>query len=171
MRLTRYHKEAFVNAVMQDVPKIDYRAQVEKLVRDVELKQAEKISPQLAFMLKDNTLRGFIDRRNYVTFDGGYACGISNFPMFAQFQKTKELETAAGKIVEKAQKQYEEREAMTANLTAAIGACATLKVAKERLPEFAKYLPEEEEKSGGLPAITNLVADLSKMGWKGAVAA
>lgn len=45
-------------------------------------------------------------------------------------------------------------------------ACKTLKQARERLPEFEKYPPKDVEKSPTmLPALANLVADLTKVGW------
>lgn len=52
-------------------------------------------------------------------------------------------------------------------LTAVIAACTTLKQAKEALPEFIKYLPEEPGNpvDRTLPVVGNLVADLSKAGW------
>lgn len=56
---------------------------------------------------------------------------------------------------------------LNSKLTAAIGACTTLKRAKEALPEFEKYLPEDRETTGvgNLPAIANLVTDLMHLGW------
>lgn len=50
--------------------------------------------------------------------------------------------------------------------------CSTLKTAKERLPEFEKYLPTERGTTGtiNLP-VANTVADLINAGWpKGAQA-
>lgn len=57
--------------------------------------------------------------------------------------------------------------ALKAKLTAAIAACFTLKQAKERLPEFVKYLPTDRDSTGtsNLPAVANLVADLVQLGW------
>lgn len=59
------------------------------------------------------------------------------------------------------------RNALESKLNAIIGGCTTLKQAMERLPEFVKYLPQER---GGkvistLPAIANVVADLTAAGW------
>lgn len=51
-------------------------------------------------------------------------------------------------------------------LTATIDSCTTLKQAKEVLPEFIQYLPEEPTQvNRSLPVVGNLVADLSKAGW------
>jgi hypothetical protein len=57
------------------------------------------------------------------------------------------------------------------SLAGVVEACSTLKQLKERLPEFTKYYPTEEAPTANLPALANVVADLSKLGWpKGAKA-
>ena len=35
----------------------------------------------------------------------------------------------------------------------------------EAFPEFEKYLPSEAQPTKNLPALANVVADLSKLGW------
>lgn len=48
----------------------------------------------------------------------------------------------------------------------AISACTTRKQAAEVLPEFEKYLPEDEPKAlRTLPALANVAADFVKAGW------
>ncbi len=71
-------------------------------------------------------------------------------------------------------KPYEdEDEAISAarcKLQGAIEGCTTRKALMTRLPEFEKYYPAEEAPmSKNLPALANVIADLSKLGWpKGA---
>jgi hypothetical protein len=51
-------------------------------------------------------------------------------------------------------------------LYATIRAFNTVKQARDAMPEFAKYLPEDADpKCKTLPAITDLVTDLMKAGW------
>ena len=56
---------------------------------------------------------------------------------------------------------------LRSEVKALIAACHTLKQARERLPEFAKYLPAERSpapKQNPL-MVANTVADLTKAGW------
>lgn len=66
----------------------------------------------------------------------------------------------------KYREQESQRSELKSKLTTVIEGCRTLKQAKERLPEFAKYLPAERGTSGtsNLP-VANLVADLTAAGW------
>jgi hypothetical protein len=55
------------------------------------------------------------------------------------------------------------------HLKGVIESCSSLKQLNERLPEFKKYFPTEEKPVANLPALANVVAELSKLGWpKGA---
>ena len=47
----------------------------------------------------------------------------------------------------------------------AIDSCNTRKALMDRLPEFEKYFPIEVEPTKNLPALENVVSDLSKLGW------
>jgi hypothetical protein len=51
------------------------------------------------------------------------------------------------------------------NLQNAIMACTTLKALETTFPEFKKYFPTETQPTKNLPALANVVADLSKLGW------
>jgi hypothetical protein len=46
-----------------------------------------------------------------------------------------------------------------------VNGCTTLKQLETRLPEFKKYFPTAEKPAANLPALANVVADLSKLGW------
>jgi hypothetical protein len=51
------------------------------------------------------------------------------------------------------------------NLEMAVMACNTLKQLADTFPEFQKYMPTEQQPTKNLPALANVVADLSKLGW------
>jgi phosphoglycolate phosphatase-like HAD superfamily hydrolase len=51
------------------------------------------------------------------------------------------------------------------SLQGAIEACSTYKQLMTRLPEFEKYYPKPDAPTANLPALANVVADLSKLGW------
>lgn len=163
MKLTKAHREAFVRAVMQDVPQIDYATQAHKLVKDANL---ASLPPQLRPIALDKELSIYLKRESYWF---GHDLGISSVSIFSMghsyFKLKDKDDKALDKIKAAAEKQIEQRKALEERVSGVINSCTTLKIAKERLPEFVKYLPEEQEKTQNLPAIANIVADLTKLGW------
>ena len=164
MKLTKIDREAFVRAVMQDVPKVDYMEQARKLVLDDSI---EQLPPQLRQFALDNKTSGFLRTDNFYTYQGFQ----QSFTVFAgrggSFSLTKKSQAAYDKLVDQYKAQKAQREALKERSQAVITGCTTLKTAKERLPEFEKYLPQDREgsKTPNLPAIANIVADLTKLGW------
>jgi hypothetical protein len=59
----------------------------------------------------------------------------------------------------------EKRQRTYYQLKSAIESCTTIKQLNDRLPEFKKYFPTVEKPVANMPALTNVVADLSKLGW------
>jgi hypothetical protein len=68
-------------------------------------------------------------------------------------------------IVAPYKKEEDERSAMKHKLTHAFEGIRTLKAALKTFPEFKKYMPTEAEPTKNLPALANVMADLSKLGW------
>lgn len=162
MRLTTSDRDAFVNAVMKDVPQIDYREQAYKLVRDYHL---NKLPPEVRKAVK--TLGEGWFKTNYVnlpSYLGSCYCitfdGATDSNPLAAVPELLELNEQA-KVQDKA------RGELRRKVHGAIAGCATLKQAKDRLPEFEKYLPKDRDGHGtaNLPAISNVVAELTKAGW------
>lgn len=163
MKLTKYHRDAFIRAVLDDIPKINYEEEARKLVYEDSIAQ---MPPELQKLARDNTKNQWLRmdtfwrhafRSSFSVFEprgGNYK------PSAACQAKLEELEKANNE-------QIKRLDDVESKISASISACSTLKVAKERLPEFEKYLPDEPNggSSDNLPAIANLVADLSKLGW------
>lgn len=160
MRLTNAMRDSFVDAVMADVPKVDYRDLVEKLVR----KEGESHLPEVVRKaLKDPVLSQYIEQK-YIYVPEGYGRVYGHMP--AEWSlKPRALETiesykALG--VEQDKKRKEIRN----NIHAIACSCSTVEKLRQKLPEFAKYIPKPPKPQiKELPMITTLVADLSKMGW------
>jgi hypothetical protein len=170
MKLTNYHRQAFVSSVMNDVPKVDYQRQFQAAVEEDMIAVAH---PKIAAVLKDKNLR-------HVLFSGYHRAspksgsGLSSVSTYRDYEPSNKAATVFAEISELAKLQKEKRNELEAMVTGVIKSCSTLKDAQERLPEFVKYLPEEATKGTMLPAIANLAAELMKAGWpagKGAVAA
>jgi hypothetical protein len=58
-----------------------------------------------------------------------------------------------------------ERDEAHTKLSAIVNGCNTLAQLKKLLPEFISYFPSEAAPTKNLPAVANMVADLSKLGW------
>lgn len=164
MRLTKTHREAFVRAVMQDVPRIDYKELARKLVLDDSIKQ---LPPKMRAIAADKEANHFLRTENfyvYHTFQESFTvyCGRGN-----NFKLSEKGQKDFDELAAKYKAQSRDRDNLKEKIGATIAECSTLKVAKARLPEFEKYLPQDTDafKTPNVPAIANLVADLTKLGW------
>jgi hypothetical protein len=163
MKLTKYDRQAFVKAVMADIPQIDYREQARKLIYEDSIEQLPKNLQEPA---RDPKSKDLIHNSTY------YIPEFANsFFVFGHRYSSFKPSTKIAKKLEELEALHAEQQAklnaVEGKLTASIEACTTLKTAKERLPEFEKYLPIDRtpEKGAYLPAVANLVADLSTLGW------
>jgi hypothetical protein len=157
MRLTNSDRDAFIIAVMDDVPRYDYAADAQKLVME---RAAEKLPPKVREIWRNAELRGFIQCDTFVRTD----CGTFRAPIDPQIEGADK--TTLAYLAAKSKAQKSSRDELRSRVRAAIYSCTTLKQAKERLPEFAKYLPMDRDGyiDRSVPAISGLVADLSKAG-------
>lgn len=79
----------------------------------------------------------------------------------------KKLEALAGQL----HRQQQTRSALKDRLRSVAYACSTRKALLAALPEFEKYLPEDEPAAlRTLPVVANVVADFVKAGWPKAAA-
>lgn len=165
MKLTKFMREAFVRAAMQDVPSVDYNEQARELVQKAAkellpptIKKLVKAGgPELPY-IRTATLNmpGRLNdvavycRDQYPHFD--------MLPPDVQIQ-VREMEAAA-------KTQGEQRRDLAHKLEAAAASVTTRKALAELLPEFERYLPIDTPAAcKTLPAIANVVADFSKAGW------
>lgn len=166
MKLTKYDRDAFVLAAMEDVPKVDYDKQAQTLVLDhlkkvlpTDLQNAIAKYPEW-FDAQTIQMPGCL--QNFATrmCNNGYTDRYLN--------QWPELKTQLEELSKAKKAQDDKRGALSAQLRGAILNCNTLKQAKEVLPEFVKYLPEDrdgDKKCRQMPVIANLVADLLNAGW------
>ena len=151
MKLTNYHRDAFIHAVMNDVPKIT-KEEVQPKVQEALVKA---MSPEARKLYREAPKALTSDYSFDLTTD---RCCVS----FVVGDADKD--TVLAPFFEAVKK----HEAVKDSLRATIYSCSTLKQAKDRLPEFEKYLPSEAGSlpaSANLPVVANLVADLTNLGW------
>ncbi len=162
MKLTKTDKGAFVRAVMQEVPKIDYDEAIRKRLLEEEIKQAP---PKLAAILMDNSMRGLL-KQEYCGYRAQYAGWYITWP---EFKLSPELRAELDQLISLKTKQNTTRYELEKSVGALIESCSTLKQARERLPEFVKYLPADRATTGATnlpaPLVADTVVELVKNGW------
>lgn len=164
-RLTVYQRQAFVRAVMDDVPVIDYDEQARALVQKWAV---GKMPPKVRAIYKDDP--AWISTTN-IDLPGrlNQVCVHTNLG-YGELRDAFKADDAAWHAVctlaEKKKSEAETRDALRSKIKNVIATCSTIKVAHERLPEFAKYLtPVAPPVDRTVPVIANLVADLTAAGW------
>ena len=178
MKLSKKHREDFVEAVMSDMPTKNYPTQAEDLARKLcQAKHKElgldKVDPsRLSYasiyvrvwasdiMLADRPKDGCYYPAN--TFAQIAGRGLNEHEI-AEITDCPEMMVIRQGFAD----ELNMLNNLHKQVTAVITACSTLKQAKEALPEFIKYLPEDlgNPVDRTLPVVGNLVADLSKAGW------
>lgn len=149
MKLTKYEKEAIVNAIMQDVPK-----PVHNVLRDeIQTKLVAAMSPEARKLYKIKPKALVTDR-------------LSSYECLLDFGVDFVVGDADSKqVFAEYKKQAQARDDARRKLAYAVNGCNTLAQLKKLLPEFISYFPSETEPTKNLPAVANMVADLSKLGW------
>lgn len=152
MNLTKFHKQAIVRAIMQDTPPLD-RAKWATEIKDAIVKA---MSPEVRKLYKTKPHALRTASVPYTDMHRHWGDGTIVGDVTAA--QIKEITAPYAKIIE-------ERREMENKLTAAFEGIRTLKQAESTFPEFKKYYPTEAQPTKNLPALANVVADLSKLGW------
>jgi hypothetical protein len=154
MKLTKYDKMAIVKAIMADVPKPD------KAKRRAEIQAAlvKAMNPAVRKVFKEFPGALLTSHVGDLTYDGSWD------------SRTFVVGDVTNKVLETILQPYKDEDdavyAAHNKLRNAIDSCNTRKALMDRLPEFEKYFPAESATpSKNLPALANVVADLSKLGW------
>jgi hypothetical protein len=165
MRLTNYHRDAFVAAVLNDTPATEAKS-LEELYKKVAIEEALKATPaEVRKMWESNTLRPYVRTCSY--WSGFGKIGSFYVPSSSDHNVTftHEAKTRLNEIKSKIDAAYELRAELESKLRAVAMACTTRKALVAALPEFEKYLPEEQKVGSNLPALANVVSDFVKAGW------
>jgi hypothetical protein len=164
MRLTKTIRESFVRAAMQDVPKIDYDEQIQKLA-----------TQQAVAMMPTDVAKAYKTNPAWFRSEGHYLgtrLGYIYMPLPSGMSLTPEARGKIDSLATEKSKQIDARSALKNKLAAAAESVTTRKALVALLPEFEKYLPEDDAAAcKTLPAVANLVADFTKAGWPKAKAA
>lgn len=163
-RLTNEMRNAFVRRVMADVPTVDY----ETKIRDAVNKAAHAALPKaVAKLLDDPEAADYIKLcADYVDVCEHQSLTFADIPAKSDNDLARIAEAAAapfGKLWDEQQRQYD---ALVSRLRAVANHCTTVNALRDALPEFARYLPQDDANAiTDLPMVANLVSDLIKAGW------
>lgn len=151
MKLNQCQKRAIVRAIFDDVPVADGKAIHEAVQKAI----VKAMSPacQRAYKACPKALN--VESTYDITYDRERHVFVVGDADFSEVVKPWIEAKNARKDIER-------------RFEAAIDGCSTLKQLTEMLPEFAAYFPTETAPTKNLPVIANLVADIVKLGWKGA---
>jgi phosphoglycolate phosphatase-like HAD superfamily hydrolase len=152
MKFTKLHKQAIVRAIIQDLPPIDAQARSLAITDAI----VKAMSPEVRKLFKTHptALRMTTVRYSSPFRTWGHDVTVGD----VTDEKIKE-------IIKPYETQEEARAQAENKLRHAFEGINTLKQALDTFPEFKKYYPTEAEPTKNLPALANVMADLSKLGW------
>ena len=160
MKLTNYHRDAFVLSVMDDVPQEDYQEQYRAAV----LADAVAQLPHKVRAVWDNAeLRHYL--RVYTIYPVTGAGSVMIPSVDSNFDLSSKAKEACQTLANLSKVQSLHRNELKRKLTSIAKSCSTRKSLATALPEFEKYLPAETETTRNLPVIANVVTDFIKAGW------
>lgn len=152
MKFNKFITQAIVRAIIQDIPPIDKEARALAIHTAI----VKAMSPGVRKLFKTHpaALRTASVKYTNPFRQWGNDVTVGDV--------TEEKIT---EIIKPYETQEQEREDAQHKLAAAFGGINTLKQALTTFPEFKKYYPTEAEPTKNLPALANVMADLSKLGW------
>ena len=163
MNLTKTDKDAFVRAVMADVPRVDYNEKARALLSAWD---REAMPAPVRAIWDDVSLRRFLSHDFYHSNPKGLN-GISTVALRPTDLVPAVVETLA-ELAEGSLAQRVERDKLERELGSLLAPFRTLAAAKKGLPEeLHKYLPADRDATGvtNLPAGVSPVDLLKAMGW------
>lgn len=165
--LNKADREDFVNSVMADVPRTDYREMIESEARkDLESQLPDAIKKLMKTDLSDYLESRYRSVTEYRDLDGCGSISISTIAR-SNIKFTEAFVARRRELIKLHNEQYQKHRELKINLQGVASSCRTDKQLAERLPEFSKYIPKKGSSvtKANLPALANLVADFTKAGW------
>lgn len=171
MKLTKTHREEIVAAVMRDTPKRHKLSIGERIQAVVDKAIVERGPRGIRHLWKDKEFGQYLNR---TSCNAGYlragknAYYDSKFPhistlcgMELDLEATLEIEA----MLTEHEQEMSERETAKSTLASALAGIRTRKQFIEQFPELEKYAPAEVTADRTVPAIANVMATLSKLGF------
>jgi len=171
MRLTNTLREAIIKSILADVPTEDYDSKIRELAQKAVLAVAPKCVQETfkvnPLLLDTCYLYGLFPLRHQNHFVRG-AVGSFMETADASYKAWPVSDDHRIELIalrEAYAAQIERLTDIESKLKGVVYSVTTTNKLCELLPEFDKYIPKDEEKTAGVPALANLVTDLMAAGW------
>ncbi len=164
-RLNNWMRQAFVSAAMADVPREDYEEQAQKIAKAA----IDSLMPEnVRKLTKDEATKWWVNTE-YVSMPR-YFSNISTYCPVGDNYILRDKKPEVWAQIEELHEKHEQQKKRIHELEVKLRGCAdsvtTLNALKKLLPEFVKYMPEDEQQAiKTLPAIANVVSDFVAAGW------
>lgn len=152
-RLTNYDRDVIVRAIFGDIPDPDDDA----IAKGAQASLLKAMAPEVR--------RLYTKRPKALAVESPDDVFHRRHVYLVVADLTDDEKDAALAPWREARQKYKEARSQ---LRAVVYSCRTHADFERKLPEFVAYLPKDDVATPNLPAVTNLVADLVKLGWKGA---
>lgn len=161
MKLTNYMRDAFVRSVMDDVPMEDYDEQIENIVTTAVV---NGMPAKLRAVWDDPGLSQCIETAHVWPAKNK----IVPVPFYPSHEAalTADVKAECEQLMELKTAQIAAAEKLRSDLRAVAYSVTTRKALVSLLPEFEKYLPEDDRAAmRTVPAVANVVTNLIAAGW------
>lgn len=171
MKLTKTHREEIVAAVMRNTP-MRHKLSIRERIQAVVDKFITERGPRgIRHLWKDKEIGRYLNRTSH---NAGYSRTESSrfydsrLPQVSTLyglDLDSEAQAEIQQIADEYLEEMSQREDAESKLRAALAGIRTRKQFIEQFPELEKYAPEELTADRTLPAISNVIATLSKLGF------
>lgn len=171
MKLTKTHREEIVAAVMRNTPMRHKLTIGERIQAVVDKAIVERGPRGIRHLWKDKEFGQYLNRtsRNagYLRTEHNrfYEHKLPQVSMLSGLDLDGEAQTEIQQIADEYLEEMSQREDAESKLHAALAGIRTRKQFVEQFPELEKYAPDEMTADRTVPAIANVMATLSKLGF------
>lgn len=159
MKLTNSMRDAFVHAVMDDVPSIDYEEQIRQIVQQAVY---NAMPAKLKAVWDDEALRDCVETRYARVVD----CMSASVPYYPSYgDALKPVKEACETLHKLHHEQLDKHRDLSATLYGVVRGKTTTKALIEALPQFEKYVPKDPQVSRNVPALANVLEAFAAAGW------
>lgn len=167
MKLTVQMKNQIINAIMADIPEHNYHQDAKDLVLPVVV---DKLPAAIRRIYDDNALAPYLKHMvirprsnagltvSIPSAEGSYTTDILQYLDVKTLNKFEALGVAMREARQK-------RQNMMSELMRSFKLVSTFKQFEDAFPKLKRYLPTPERPVPNLPATTDLMDNLKKIGW------
>lgn len=159
MKLTKQIKENIFNAILSDLPQeIDYKDQIQAKIWEysinqlpIEIKSAVSVNP---------------DVKTFLSVESMYLhdCNCMRVRSYKGYKLTDDEAKEVNRLHDLFETQRNNRNEIKNSLWGIVDSCTTSNQLETNYPEFANYIPKQEQPIRNLPAV-NLLEKMTEMGW------